>query len=57
MTCTCCNGGKLLEMKVQDLGTLEWRWAVVGCHVCDSKGYISQDDRERVHNVLNQYRK
>ena len=55
-TCNCCKGGKFLEAKVQDRGTLEWRWAVVGCHVCNSKGFVTPEDGRRVHNILNDFR-
>lgn len=54
--CNCCKGGKFLEMKVKDLGTLEWRWAVVGCHICGGKGFVTPEDGQRVHNILNDYR-
>ena len=58
--CTICKGNGMLEMKATDLGGRNpydsTRWAIVGCHGCNSKGYIVEEDLKRVNNILNDYR-
>jgi DnaJ-class molecular chaperone len=45
--CQQCRGQGRVEERVKNLGTLEYRQAIVSCDMCAGKGVITQDDRDR----------
>lgn len=47
-TCKRCRGATSLHVYIRDLSNLDYSWHVIGCPTCDSKGYVTQQDRERI---------
>lgn len=46
--CNRCHGKKFVDVRLKNLGTLDWEWHTTVCPQCAGKGYITQEDRERV---------
>ncbi len=46
--CQRCRGTGLLEAQLKNLGTLDYEWHIIGCPMCDDKGYVTEEDRNRV---------
>lgn len=46
--CKRCKGTGLLEVYIRDLSNLDYSWHIIGCPTCYSKGYVTQQDRERI---------
>lgn len=42
--CEQCHGKKYVTQKIKNLGTLEYRDAIVACPSCSGKGYVTQED-------------
>ena len=46
--CKRCRGTTSLEVYIRNVSSLDWEWHIIGCPTCNSKGYVTQEDRERI---------
>lgn len=50
--CPQCKGEKFITEKIKNLGTLDFRDSFEPCSMCSAKGYITQEDHDRIsHNM------
>jgi hypothetical protein len=50
--CPQCKGKKYHYEKIKNLGTGEYREAIVSCDMCSGKGYVSKEDYNRyLHSI------
>lgn len=50
--CKACKGDRVLKTRIRDLSGKMFNdscthYTLWPCHVCDGKGYITQEDRDR----------